>query len=269
VAASRLRFRRTDGPRGERAGLRTRTALVIAALLAGLLVVMGGRFTEARWSEERSANAYLRAIASTQQTWAQPDVTLLPLVAPPSLGRDWAQYYTRHEFFLRFLQPGWVPQELGDDPMVLGADGRPRPVELVTEAELQQTGETGCRGPQRTELRSETRVPGEPLYLRLTYRTDVPMEVVATSSEGLAPEAVPFGNWAVPLRPGEHTVVIPLHSTDLDGVVLEWGVADAEHCVVAAAVVRPVLAVDGGGCQGIDRYGAPTGTTPCPTRQAR
>ena len=269
VAASRLRFRRTDGPRGERAGLPTGPALVIAALLAGFLVVMGGRFTEARWTDERSANAYLRALTSTEQTWAQPDVTLLPLLAPPSIGRDWAEYYTRHEFFLRFLKPGWVPQELGDHPMVLGADGRPRRVELVTEAELEQTGETGCRGPARTELRSETTVSGEPLYLRLTYRTDVPMEVVATSSEGLTPEAAAFGNWAVPVRPGEHTVVIPLHSTDFDGAILEWSVADAEHCVVDAAVVRPVLAVDGGGCQGIDRYGAPTGTTPCPTRQAR
>jgi hypothetical protein len=270
LAVSTFRLRRpgadshAPGPVPAR---RTWPTVCVAAAVALFVVVMGGRFTTAGWQDERSAHHYLSALARTESTWSRPDVTLVPLMAPMTVARDWAAYYGRHEFFLRYYDPGFVPQELGDSPIVLDAEGVPRPVQLVTEASMQSAAEPTCRGPARSMLVSDSPVEGEPLFLRLTYRTDRPMDVRASSTEGLTPDAAPFGNWAVPLAPGEHTVVIPLHSTDLESVLLDWSVADADHCVTEASIVRPVFSADGV-CRAMDMYGAPLGTEPCPGRRA-
>lgn len=269
VAVSTMRLRRRDEPQRDGVG-RTRSrmwpALATALVLAAFLVVMGGRFTAAAWTEERAAHAYLDALGRTEAQWSDPGVTVIPLMAPSTVGRDWAEYYARQEFFLRFYDPGFVPQELGDRPVALDADGQPRPVRLVTEARMTGTGPATCGGPARTMLASDVEATGEPLFLQLTYRTDTAMEVQATSTEGLTPDAAAFGNWAVPLEPGERTVVIPLHSTGLSSVLIDWSEADAEHCVVEASVVRPVFA-DDGVCRSMDQYGRPTGVTPCPPRR--
>jgi hypothetical protein len=270
VAVSTMRLRRRDQPEGEAGGRaqgRMWPALAAAVLLAAFLVVMGGRFTAAAWNDERAAHAYLEALGRTEAQWSDPGVTVIPLMGPVTVGRDWAEYYARHEFFLRFYDPGFVPQELGDRPVALDADGQPRPVRLVTEAPMTGTGPATCRGPARTMVTSDVEATGEPLFLELTYRTDTAMEVQVTSTEGLTPDAAASGNWAVPLEPGEHTVVIPLHSTGLSSVLIDWSAADAEHCVVEASVVRAVFA-DDGVCRSMDLYGRATGVTPCPGRRA-
>ena len=264
AAVTRLRLRRrTAEDLSARRLDSSWVAVPIAAVLGAALVLAGGRFTHDTWEDGRDAHAYLDAVARTEGTWSGDDVTVVPLMAPPTIGRDWAEYYARHEFFLRYYSPGFVPQQLGDRPIVLDADGRPRPVELVPEGTLGPVGASTCDAPARTALDSATPVAGEPLFLRLTYRTGAAMDLRVTSTQGLTPDAAPFGNWAVPLAPGEHTVVVPLHSTRPSSLLLDWSVPGAEHCVLAADVVRPVFS-DGGVCEGMDRYGNRTGTTACP-----
>lgn len=248
-------------------GRRSWTTLGAAAAVAVFLVLMGGRFTATTWQDERAAHEYLSAVGRSEPVWSRPGVTVVPLMAPITVGRDWAAYYARHEFFLRYYHPGFVPQELGDNPIVLDASGRPRPVQLITEASMRPATASTCRGPARSMLVSDVPVRGEPLFLQLTYRTDRPMDVRVTSTQGLTPDAEPFGNWAVPLTPGEHTVVIPLHSNKLASVLLDWSVTDSDHCVTAASIVRPVYSA-GGECRAMDSYGVALGTVACPGRRA-
>lgn len=272
VAASRLRLRRVGpaGGTGTARAVRSRSPewapLVAAGLLAVLLVVMGGRFTERSWTLEREAHGYLDNLARSEPTWSDPEATLVPLLVPQTIARDWAAYYGRHEFFLRFHQPGWVPQELGERPVVIDAEGRPRPVQLVEEAVLEDAGPDACSAAGRRQLVGAGTVTGEPLFLRLSYRTSAETSVRATSSEGLTADAAPFGNWEVPLEPGAHTVLIPLHSTEVESVLVDWA-GEGQQCVEAAAVVRPVFS-DDDQCTGMDAFGARTGPSPCPARPA-
>jgi hypothetical protein len=268
VCTLRLR-RRAAEPVGPRPGKVRRAWIAVgaAAVVAVFLVGMGGRFTATTWQDERDAHEYLAAVGRSEQVWSRPGVTVVPLSAPITVARDWAAYYGRHEFFLRYYEPGFVPQELGDRPIVLDASGHPRPVQLITEASLQPAAAPTCRGPARSMLVSDGPVTGEPLFLQMTYRTDRPMQVRVTSTQGLTPDAEPFGNWAVPLATGEHTVVIPLHSTELASVLLDWSVTDADHCVTAASIVRPVFSSNGH-CQAMDAYGTPLGSVACPGRRA-
>ena len=72
-------------------------------------------------------------------------------------------------------------------------------------------------------------------------------------------------NWSVPLEPGEHTVVIPLHDERVDGVLLGWSGQGEDTCIVSASIVRPVFDL-GGSCEDMDVHGVAAGRTACPVR---
>ncbi|WP_369140016.1 hypothetical protein [Modestobacter versicolor] len=249
---------------------RTWPVAVAAAVLATFLVVMGGRFTDAQWYAERNAHAYLATVSAGQQTWADPEATLVPLLVAPTVARDWAEVYGRHEFFLRFYEPGWVPQELGDRPVVLDAAGDVRPVQLRTEAAAVDLAADSCAPADRSQLAVAAEVTGEPLFLQLSYTAAEPLGVVATPDAGVTQDAAAVGNWEVPLEAGAHTVLIPLHAGTVGGVLLDWTGPSSDRCVVGASIVRPVFSgADGGTCTDMDRYGLPLATVPCPAGSSR
>ena len=263
LAVGFLRGRRTTPPEGAPAR-RVWPIALAAAGLAAVLVVVGGQYVRTHWSQERAAHAYLTALADGEPQWSDPDTTLVPLVVPQTIALGWAELYGRHEFFLRFYRPGWVGQPLGPDPVVLDAQGALRPVLLRTEAPLEETDPGRC-GAEQTLLTAPRAASGEPLFLELTYTSDAPVDVRATPTARSPEEDEQNPNWAVPLEPGEHTVVIPLHDERVDGVLLGWNGPSEDTCVVSASIVRPVFDL-GDGCEDMDVHGTATGRTACPVR---
>jgi hypothetical protein len=266
VSALTLRRRGTTAGAERPRDRRFWPAVVTAAVVTAGLVFAGGPFTRTHWFAERDAHGYLAAVERGAPEWSDPDVTLVPLRVPETVALAWAEVYGRHEFFLRFHRPGWVGQPLGPRPVVLDDHGEIRPVRLVTESRLDPLDPVAC-GAEESLLAAARPVSGEPLFLRLSYRTDAPATVRATATPGGAGGSPATLNWAVPLEAGQHTVVVPLHAERVDGVLLDWTGQGAGTCTVAASIVRPVYD-NGNSCTGMDVFGAPTGRTSCTARGA-
>jgi hypothetical protein len=269
VAATSLTFRRAGTARPAAVSRPRRPWLPIAAAAtaAVVLLAMGGRFTSSSWYLERDGHGYLATIARDEPKWSDPAVTVLPLRAPQTLAAFWAEAYGRHQLFLEFYRRGWAPRPLGDEPVVLDRTGAVRPVQLVEESQLTSGAQASCGEGQPSELRAPEEVTGEPLFLQLTYRSTSEVRVRPTSFTGEAPDPSTSFNWPVPLESGEHTVVIPLYSTALSTVQLDWFGPARETCVLQASVVRPVFAQDGQ-CTGMTEYGEATAVENCPGQRS-
>jgi hypothetical protein len=86
----------------------------------------------------------------------------------------------------------------------------------------------------------------------------------SVSSAGVAtPIEKPY-----PIRSGSHTVLLPLAASEgtVNAVNIVGVPADANLCVSAMTVVRPLLAQPDGSCWVVDAYGtwvSPPTTAPC------
>ena len=246
------------GARGRWPG---RLAVLGALALAAYLAVAGNAYLARHWAGTTEARAYIDAVRANAQEWSSPDVSLVPLSAPPAMSTFWSRPLGRHDELLGLIVKDFELQDLGVRPVIIDGQGVVRPAALVpVPGQISiVSGACGARDTDgRTAFRAEAHVAETraPAYLVVSYRSAEPTTVDVVTDPDSA-RGVGFSQ--IDLPAGERTRVVPLDDPDVRDLVA----SGSGLCVVDFDVVR-AADVDSGVCRYVDPYGRPGARVACP-----
>ena len=250
-------------------GVRRGLQVAACAGLAVYLLLSNIGYLDRHWADTTRARAYLDAVRTNADIWSDPDVTLVPLNGHPAMAQAWSAPLGRQETLLTFVRKGFHPGDVGGRTVLIDDRGTVRSAVLETVRPNLQIVDGGCSGSAGPRFDDAdlalSRIREEPLFVRLQYRADQDLQLLASAGWGHAWH--PNGGVST-LAAGAHTRLIPIDADRLALVDLQRTTpAGAGFCVQHADVVRALLVEDGGLCREIDRYGRPRAVLDCPSEQ--
>lgn len=241
---------------------RLRGLLMVA--LAGYLALAGNAYLGWQWAAATEARAYLDGLRAGAGDWSRPDVTLIPLWAPPAMANSWAIGYARHDRLLPLVVRGFIPSDLGPEPVIIDDTGAVRPARLVTVPGRVTLDSGGCGGAAARAgavlARAETARTREPAFLVVRYRARVDVGIQIVTDPGRGAQE---GYFRSELPAGQRTRVVPIDDPDVSGLALS-AVGPASICVQGVRVVRVLAVDDKGRCYVVDRLGHLGAPARCP-----
>jgi hypothetical protein len=266
IRLPRLPWTRADAPAWIR---RVRRGLQVACCLglAGYLLVSNVAYLDRRWADTTEARAYMDAVRADAGEWADPDVTLVPLFGLPAMATSWSTPLSRHDRLLPLIRHDFDFGDARAPFRLIDNRGSVRPAVLATVQPSVDVVTGACRTSSSPRVRhaelSFDVVQGEPLFVRLGYRADRPVQL-GVSGERSGARTPNRGTMTLPA--GTHTRLVPVESILIDTVDLDVSSRGSGGlCVTSASIVRPfVTEHDGTRCRTVDRYGIPGDRVTCP-----
>ena len=214
-----------------------------------------------QWTGAAQAHAWLDAVRADSPAWSDPDVTLVPLRAPPAMATSWAGSRAREDRLLDLVVQDFTIQDLQPRRVLIDSSGAVRPAALVPVPGRTRISGGACgRGVDRTPVRVDAHVADArvPAYLVIGFRSPVDSTLTVITDPTLKPGV---GLSKIDLPAGKRTRLVPLDDEDVRDLVAS---GPDSLCIDRLQVVRPAVVESPNVCRYVDRFGRPAARVACP-----